>query len=131
VLGFFSHFFIETLHSACDGARAKSPNVFLGASTAQLQIPFTVLTTLLKDAQMPYISSKRQERVQATASSLCCACLHAYASLPAPVNQFDILRDALRRMRLNIAILLYNTISQVVGCDLALTGSPICDDSGC
>jgi hypothetical protein len=47
VLGFFSHFFNETLHSACDGARAKSPNVFLGASTAQLQIPFTVLTTLL------------------------------------------------------------------------------------
>jgi transcriptional regulator of met regulon len=92
VLGFFSHFFSETLHSACDGARAKSPNVFLGASTAQLQIPFTVLTTLLQDAQMPDISSKRHERVQATASSLCCACLHAYASLPAPLNQSDITR---------------------------------------
>jgi hypothetical protein len=43
-LGFFSHFFIEALHSASDGARAKSPftfpNVFLGGLTAQLQIRF-------------------------------------------------------------------------------------------
>lgn len=42
---------------------------------------------------------------------------------PTPLNQFDILRDALRRMRLNIAILRYNTISQVVECDMALTGA--------
>jgi hypothetical protein len=35
-------------------------------------------------------------------SSLCCACLHAYASLPTPLNIFHILRDALRRVRLNI-----------------------------
>ena len=115
----------ETLHSACDGARAKSPftfpNVFLGGLTAQLQIPFALLTTILK--RRPTSSSKRHERTQATASSLCFACLHAYASPPTPLNQFDILRDALRRMRLNIAILRYNTISQVVECDMALTGA--------
>ena len=72
----------ETLHSACDGARAKSPftfpNVFLGGLTAQLQIPFALLTTILK--RRPTASSKRHERTQATASSLCFACLHAYAS---------------------------------------------------
>jgi hypothetical protein len=118
------------MHSACDGARAKSPKRLLGGSTAQLQIPFTLLTTLLKGSRMPDMSSRRHERIQATASSLRCACPLASASPPTPLNQFDILRGALHRMRLNIAFLRHITISQVVECDMRLQ-APICVDSGC
>ena len=125
MLGFFSHFF---MHSACDGARVESkgvrlriPKRLVGGSTAELQ---THLTLLTEDARMnarPFF--KRLMRVQATASSLCYACLRACASLGTPPNQFHILCHVLRCLRLNIAFLRYIeiTVSTVLGGDMSLT----------
>jgi hypothetical protein len=71
------------------------------------------------------MSARRHECIQATASSLRCACPLASASPPTPLNQFGILHGALQRMRLNTAFLRHVTI-----CDMTLQ-APICVDSGC
>jgi len=98
----------------------RAQNAFSVARRLNCKSLLLLLTTYCTD-----MSSRRHECIQATASSLRCACPLASASPPTPLNQFDILRGALQRMRLNTAFLRHVTI-----CDMTLQ-APICVDSGC